>query len=231
MDYRPRQPKQPLTTPDHPCCDTARAWPPWRPMPARGHGLSCGGADGSGGCGSSGNSSLGRWARCKANERARFGIRSDRDCVTHHGDDSNTAAARCGAGRCGPRRTPLQHCSPCSPRYCRHLARVDTRPAANRARAGAGVARNLTAADLLGGRGHELARISFQPASDRGVGIWLRCVHDLRGGRNGALAAGHVACRRLCPRGDCVTDRRVRASNPRRNIEGESPLQGKDLRS
>src|SRR5260370_42581955 len=77
--------------------------------------------------------------------------------VTNDSDDSNTSIATCGAGRGGNHRTPVQHCPLHSSCYCRHLAYVDTRPAAYRAGAGTGAVRNLTAADLLGGRGHELA--------------------------------------------------------------------------
>src|SRR5262249_30916672 len=106
-----------------------------------------------------------------------------KQCVTRDGNDPNASAAdggTCRRGRCG---TAVQHRSLDPSRHRRHRACAHSRPAADRARPGISTVRDPAAADLLGGRSHELARVSFQSAADHAAGGRLCRFHHLcRGG-------------------------------------------------
>src|SRR5262245_60650559 len=118
-------------------------------------------------------------------------------CVTRDGNDPNASPADRSACRRGPCGTAVENRSLDPSRHRRHRACAHSRPAADRARSGIGSARDPATADLLGGRGHELARVSFQFAADHAAGGRLCRLHHLCGGRSGALAARYAACGRF----------------------------------
>ena len=68
------------------------------------------------------------------------------------------------------------------PRRRRHCACAHSRAAARRTCPGIGAAWDPAAAHLFGGRCHELARVSFQPAADHAAGFRVRDLHHRRGG-------------------------------------------------
>ena len=79
----------------------------------------------------------------------------------------------------------------------RHRARLRAGYAIARIAAGTGAADGIAAADLLGERRHELARIQIQPATDHPAGGRLRDFHGVRGGGRDALSDRAAVERRL----------------------------------
>ena len=148
-----------------------------------------------------------------------------RDCVltSHDSHDPNAPRPARRAGRRRGDRTAAEHRALDPAGHRRHRARAGPRPAAHRARARTGAARHPAAADLFGGRRHELARVPLQPAADLAARLRLRRLHDLRGGGGGALCARPAVGGRLPARRDRGAARRGRTARDRAAARHAAP--------